>query len=183
MKNLEYCVYTYKHRKALKKVIEDCKHLSNDDKVKLLKRASIHDMDKMVMYMFWDKKRSSNYHREHASHHIDNSIEKSRLDLLETIFDYECAGITKPDKPLNAYDTMYKFYPTYENELLPLLKELNMYSSYKVVDKWNLADLSVTEKDILKEVSVYLRNNTNNICTELKDELCDYREYLKLIEY
>ncbi|MBR5599574.1 MAG: hypothetical protein IKW39_05990, partial [Alphaproteobacteria bacterium] len=33
------------------------------------------------------------------------------------------ARLTKPDKPLNAYQTLIKFYPEYQDTFLPLIKE------------------------------------------------------------
>ena len=42
------------------------------------------------------------------------------------IIDWECARYTKPDKQLNAYDTLYKFYPNLEKEILPILKEFKL---------------------------------------------------------
>ena len=38
----------------------------------------------------------------------ENDIEKTKLDYMEMILDWESARYTKPDKPLNAYDTLYK---------------------------------------------------------------------------
>ena len=55
------------------------------------------------------------------------------------VLDWESARYTKPDKPLNGYDTLYKFYPNLTNEILPILKEFN-------IDKSNLP----MDKDILK---------------------------------
>ena len=37
--------------------------------------------------------------------------------------DWESARYTKEDKPLNAYDTLYKYYPELEKQILPILKE------------------------------------------------------------
>ena len=48
------------------------------------------------------------------------------------IIDWECARYTKPDKPLNAYDTLYKFYPQLENEILPLLNRFNLCNESEV---------------------------------------------------
>lgn len=182
MKNFEYCVYTYKHRLALKEVIKNNEYLPKTTKNELLKRAEVHDMDKMVMYLFWEKKKASKYHRETASHHIDNDISKTNTDYLEAIFDYECAGITKPDKPLNAYDTVLKFYSKYEGVLLPFLKKLHMDSSYRLSDNFGITDLTVTEDDIIREVVFYLTSTEDNIYTRLKDKLCSKEEYFQLFK-
>jgi hypothetical protein len=103
---------------------------------------------------------------------------------LESIFDYECAALTKPDKPLNAYDTVIKYYSDFKDEYLPELEKLHMNLSYIAVtqeDKEFIENIEVDENDILKEVSEYLRNNEANIYTELKDMLCSEDEYQSLI--
>ena len=75
-----------------------------DLKEEMLKRARIHDMDKMVMYLFLEQKEAQKIHMMHQPHHLENSLPRTYEDLVETIIDYECAPYTKPDKPLNAYD-------------------------------------------------------------------------------
>jgi hypothetical protein len=70
----------------------------------MLRRARIHDMDKMVMYLFMEQKEAQKIHMMHQPHHLENSLPRTYEDLVETIIDYECAPYTKPDKPLNAYD-------------------------------------------------------------------------------
>lgn len=52
------------------------------------------------------------------------------------VIDWECARYTKPDKPLNAYDTLYKYYPELEDKILPILKELKIDKSN--IDKENV---------------------------------------------
>lgn len=42
------------------------------------------------------------------------------------IIDWECARYTKPDKPLNARQTLYKYYPALIDKIEPLLKEMNL---------------------------------------------------------
>lgn len=51
------------------------------------------------------------------------------------VLDWECAYLTKDDKKLNAYDTLM-LHPEYSNSILPLLKQLNMASSYNVREKY-----------------------------------------------
>lgn len=48
------------------------------------------------------------------------------MDYREMVIDWECARYTKPDKPLNAYDTLYYLYPQLESKILPILKELGI---------------------------------------------------------
>ena len=39
------------------------------------------------------------------------------------MIDWECARYTKPDKQLNAEETLYKFYPHLEEAMLPIIKK------------------------------------------------------------
>lgn len=103
MKNLEWCRYTYLHRKAFEYCADK---LIKDPALReeMLRRARVHDMDKMVMYLFLDQKEAQRLHTENQPHHLENQLERSYEDLVEAVIDYECAPYTKPDKPLNAYD-------------------------------------------------------------------------------
>ena len=82
--------------------------------------------DKVILYNIWPHKKVKNFHRATARHHSENNIKKTRNDYIEMIIDWECARYTKPDKPLNAYDTLYKWYPELEKEILPILEEFNI---------------------------------------------------------
>jgi len=42
------------------------------------------------------------------------------------IIDWECARFTKYDKPLNAYETMTKYYPEEIENILPILKKIKL---------------------------------------------------------
>lgn len=42
------------------------------------------------------------------------TLEEEEINWIETIIDWECARFTKPDKPLNARETLSKFYPMYD---------------------------------------------------------------------
>ena len=50
--------------------------------------------------------------------------QQTKADLVETVIDWECARFTKPDKPLDAYETLIKFYPEYKEVYLPIILEL-----------------------------------------------------------
>ncbi|MBR6614152.1 MAG: hypothetical protein IKK84_05245, partial [Clostridia bacterium] len=65
----------------------------------------------------------------------------------------------KPDKPLNAYDTLYKYYPEMEDNILPILKEMG-------IDKPSLPD----EIDV-KEYALSISNVS---IEEIKKEMKDY---------
>ncbi len=103
MKNLNWCIYTYRHRRAFEYCVNKLIH-DPSLREEMLKRARTHDMDKMVMYLFLEQKEAQKIHMMHQPHHLENSLPKTHEDLVETVIDYECAPYTKPDKPLNAYD-------------------------------------------------------------------------------
>ena len=109
MKNYEWCVYTYKHRRAFEYV---AKRLIKDDVLleKILERGKMHDLDKQLLYLFLEWDDCVQYHITHRSHHPESGGNKTYEDYVEMVIDYECSPYTKPDKPLNAYDTLYKFY-------------------------------------------------------------------------
>lgn len=128
-KRYQRIVYTLKHKIAFLKVEKQLRG-------KNTLRGYLHDIDKPFLYMaFWiDLKDVQKIHRNHSKHHIRNCLKKSKEDLIDTIIDWECARMTKPDKPLNAYETLMKFYPEYKHLFLPLIYRLlpeQVINSYK----------------------------------------------------
>ena len=71
----------------------------------------MHDVDKLFMYFtpFLKENEIQQIHRKHQSHHI-NEKQKRVKHLMEMYIDWDCAAITKPDKPLDAYATLLHFY-------------------------------------------------------------------------
>lgn len=118
IKNRVKCIrYTLRHRVAFRVVERElC------GKVSL--RGYMHDLDKVVLYVIFGKKLASKIHRRYARHHERSA--KTYEDYLEMVIDWECARYTKPDKPLNAYDTLYKYYPHLEEKIIPILEHLNI---------------------------------------------------------
>lgn len=110
--------YTQAHRKAYKKIEKEL--LDHNTW-----RSYVHDLDKVILYNFLPFEKVKKFHRSTARHH-ENSVKKTKNDYIDMIIDWECARFTKPDKPLNAYDTLYKFYPHLESEILQLLKQFNL---------------------------------------------------------
>lgn len=130
MKNLEYIKYTYKHRKIVIKLAE--KYFS--DNQELLDKVRYHDLDKLFLYLFYDKKDVSKLHRDLTSHH-ENELEKTELDYMEMVLDWESARYTKPDKPLNAYDTLVNYYPRMEISIMPILEMMGINESNLPMDE------------------------------------------------
>lgn len=61
-----------------------------------------------------------------SRHHYRNGDIKNKI---EAAFDWECARFTKPDKPLDAYDTWKKYYP--DVDMKYTLKWLDFYRDEK----------------------------------------------------
>ena len=159
MKNREYIEYTYKHRKI---VIYLANKYVKENKEETMNQIEFHDLDKLYMYLFYNKKDVSNVHRQLSSHH-DNSIEKTDADYVEMVLDWESARYTKPDKPLNAYDTLYKYYPEMKEKILPILKKFK-------IDKSGLP----MEVDVLE----YAKSLSNTSIDDIKEELKHYIDVL-----
>ena len=156
MKNKGYIEYTYKHRKI---VIYLAKKYFKDNK-ELLEKVELHDLDKLFMYLFYEKESASDIHRDMNFHH-QNKLPKSELDYMEMVLDWESARYTKPDKPLNAYDTLVKYYPELEKEILPILNSIGIDKSGLPMeeDVWeytqSISDVSLD--DIKKELIKYVK--------------------------
>ena len=103
MNNLKWCQYTYIHRKAFEYCVNK---LITEPKLRseMLRRAELHDVDKMIMYLFLDQRTAQQIHLQTQPHHLENDLPRTYEDLVEAVIDYESAPYTKPDKPLNAYD-------------------------------------------------------------------------------
>lgn len=92
-------------------------------------RAKLHDLDKLVMLVFGVKPATaSKIHRKMVKHHrlLKKPHKMKWDDKIEVIMDWESARFTKPDKPLNARDTMDKHYPYLKDYLTPTLDSLGL---------------------------------------------------------
>ena len=130
------------------------------DNHELLERIECHDLDKLFMYLFYDKKSASKIHRDLSKHH-ENELEKDYLDYVEMVLDWESARYTKPDKPLNAYDTLVNFYSNMTEIILPILKEMEIDKPNLPMDEDIFNSINqieqVTEEDIEKEMTKYIK--------------------------
>lgn len=114
---IEKIAYIRKHQESIKAVYRQ--YFANIKEVctprqlsKLAERIQNHDVDKIIMLREdnFSIEEVSVVHRHLAPHH-DNGRQKDFVDYVEMILDWECARFTKPDKPLNARETLYKYYP------------------------------------------------------------------------
>ena len=167
MKNFEHIKYTFKHRKIVMLLAE--KYFGNNQE--LLEQVKAHDLDKMYMYLFYDKKDASNIHRDKTVHH-ENELEKTELDYIEMVLDWESARYTKPDKPLNAYDTLVNYYPQMTDVILPILKKMGIAESGLEMDQDILEAAkqldNTSEEDVVSELVSGLELVTG---TEIKQKI------------
>lgn len=108
--------YTKAHRKAFRTVE---KQLLGHNTF----RSLFHDADKLVLLCIVPKDKASMLHRKYSRHH-----EKAHTtnDYIQMVVDWECARYTKPDKPLNARETLYKYYTHMIPVIEPLLIQLGL---------------------------------------------------------
>jgi hypothetical protein len=71
-----------------------------------LKRALAHDLGKAFLILLIGDKWATKIHRANAGHHLFLNTN----DMYEAICDWECAHITKPDKPLKARATWEAYF-------------------------------------------------------------------------
>ena len=172
MKNLKWCIYTYRHRRAFEYCVNKYIH-EQPLRDEMLRRASIHDMDKMIMYLFMDQKAAQEMHVMTKAHHLENQLPRTYEDFVETVRDYECAPYTKPDKPLNAFDftNLLVDWKALDREtgdrLIGIMEQLGIDNSStyaedeegrKYIDSFG----EVTEEMILEEVLRYVNENPDN---------------------
>lgn len=132
-KNIRECYnhipYTWNHYLAFMKVQK-----------KLLGKYTyiFHDWDKLMLFIFCPflgERFINQFHQKKQKHHPtfckgenwDRFVKTSKIDWVQAIIDWECARITKPDKPLDAYDTLYKFYPEFVKEAKPYFVKLGLW--------------------------------------------------------
>lgn len=156
--NLNLLKYTYLHRREVYR-------LGNELRVKesLLDSLWMHDIDKLIVYLFRDKQETQNIHRLLNRHHNRNETDKEVL--VEMLLDWESARFTKPDKPLNAYDTMKKYYPDMETKMLPIIEELGLNHSTDMsesitmeefMERANRIDITAIHKELAGILRYYL---------------------------
>ena len=168
MNNLEWLKYTYRHRRAFEYCVNK---LIKDQPLRdeMLRRARVHDMDKMIMYLMLDQKEAQSIHVNTRVHHLENDLPKAYEDLVEAVIDYECAPYTKPDKPLNAYDftrmlmELGALTETRGSELFAIMRELGIdHSEDLTQDAEGMEYVNgigdITEEMIREEILAYINS-------------------------
>ncbi len=94
-------------------------------------RGIFHDWEKPFLYITpWikDEKKIQEMHRNFSPHHMGCAKTSKAEHLIEMYIDWDCAAITKPDKPLNAFETLLHWYPEYINIMLPVCLAMDITS-------------------------------------------------------
>lgn len=160
MLNFAQVKYSIMHRDVVRLL---ARKYSNDEN--FLKQIEYHDMDKVLLYL---QESILSAHRKHLlaiPHHLESSIGKSKNDYIETIIDWDSSRYTKPDKLLNAYQTLKKLYPDYYDVIIPILKELNLDHDDEPIDQDILdyvKNKNYDEEYCLKEIANYVKYVINN---------------------
>ena len=119
-KNLDRIKYTCKHWLQLQKTAINCKHWRP--------WYLLHDVDKIIMFMFLNENFVRDLHKKISLHHYNSLWFKKFgfVDVYQSVIDWESARFTKPDKPLNAEDTL---------DLIVPLSDVETYEKYlKVIN-------------------------------------------------
>ena len=80
-----------------------------------------HDFVKIINVFLFGDRVATKLHRKFSNHHEHNGDIKNKI---EAAIDWESARFTKPDKPLNAYQTWVKYYSHIDME--PTLRLLSL---------------------------------------------------------
>lgn len=120
MQKINKFIYTFRHKIAF--IVTEY-NLTG----KITLRGILHDSDKLLLYLIpgISLQFITNFHRKRSCHHFNNK-QKTQKDYIQMIIDWECARMTKSDKPLNARDTLNTYFPQLKYEIEPLLKILNL---------------------------------------------------------
>ena len=114
---------TLKHRKEVQRIAKEKGY-----------SFPFHDFVKMIMILLFGDKIATKIHRKFSNHHAHMRYIRVTYDeglkvhikkqpygrfiknKIEAAIDWESARFTKPDKPLDAYDTWKKYYSDIDME-------------------------------------------------------------------
>lgn len=111
MKRLEEVKNIARHRKMVQKLAREKGY-----------SFPFHDFVKMVNVLLFGDRIATKLHRRFSNHHERNGDIKNKI---EAVFDWESARFTKPEKPLNAFQTWKKYYSHIDME--STLKDLGYW--------------------------------------------------------
>lgn len=116
--NFEHIKCTILHIEAIKK-------LEHDLGIEHLQISKYHDLDKLAFYYVLSVEDAHNLHTNIQKHH--DPLCTDYKTSVEKVLDWESAHLTKPDKPLSAYETLLKYKPDEIPVIEPVLRDLGLW--------------------------------------------------------
>lgn len=132
MSRLDEIKNTIKHRKEVQRIAKELGY-----------SFPFHDLIKMINIAIFGDKIATKIHRKFSNHHAHMRYIRITYDegvriytkkqpygrfiknKIEAVIDWESARFTKPNKPLNAYETWKKYY-----------SDIDMSDTLKVLGFW-----------------------------------------------
>lgn len=155
-------------------------------------RGFLHDWEKPFLYLCpWirNEEKVQTMHRAFSPHHVGCAKTSKIEHLIEMYIDWDCATLTKPDKPLNAFETLIHFYPASINIMLPvcLVMDPDLVKPHIYLHHWHVLndDPDYNRKIYAKVVSV-LRQIIDNLPADesfLKKFFTFYKEAPQIMTY
>lgn len=141
-------------------------------------RGIVHDWEKPFLYLCpWidSEKKIQEMHRRFSPHHVGCPKTSKVEHLIEMYIDWDCAAITKPDKPLNAFETLVHFYPEYINVMLPvcLVFDIEAVKPRIYLHPWHKL---VKEPEYNREIFARVCQTLNYIIETLPQTRNDFRK-------
>ena len=83
---------------------------------------------KIYHYLYFQQLMYDHYphQRKLNHHHVDYFRGINHVDKIQAVCDWECARKTKPDKPLNAAETLKNIYPQYTQDFINVFVNLGL---------------------------------------------------------
>ena len=120
MSRIDEIKNTIKHRAVVQKIAKEHGY-----------SFPLHDFVKMINIAIFGDKIATKLHRAFSGHHVHDyadihcNVYRDIPNKIEAAIDWESARFTKPEKPLNAYQTWKKYYSDIDME--ETLKKLGFW--------------------------------------------------------
>lgn len=149
-------------------------------------RGILHDGEKPFLYMIpgLNERQVQKIHRYSRPHHAQCEDKRKRIEhFFEMYIDWACAAITKPDKPLDAFETLVHFYPELTAQMLPIcivLEPERIRSQIFIHDWHSLALDEKHNREIIAEIKKILFEILNGDHPhETRDMQTLFEDYLR----
>ncbi|MBP3688196.1 MAG: hypothetical protein J6J35_07550 [Alphaproteobacteria bacterium] len=154
-------------------------------------RGILHDMDKPFCYLnplFKDEKKIQEFHRKHSCHHAGCAKTNKLEHLIEMYIDWDCAALTKPDKPLNAFETLVHFYPGLIRVMLPVCLVFDVQSvkaeiflhSWHYLGNWKKHNMNIYDE--VKSIVYDIMRNFPKSVEEIEAIKQSYQQKPRIME-